>query len=340
MILLYVVNRRRAENLEKGKDALRRNSHSEAESCFQRAVDVTPHMAYNIVTLCKRLNVEYLVAPYEADAQLAYMFINGLISAVISEDSDMFVYGVTQLFLKLDKFGEGELLDATKLATMTEPDFAYFTREMVVYMCVLAGCDFFRGVKGIGVRTAHTVVRRYKSFDRLVQLFRYVNMAPRTHGFHPPPGFSDGSWRALSEKHVLLLTEVIELCMNRYTTKYKDVPTDFEEQFRRACLVFSHQRVFDPVKRELVHLRELEAEFKCILEKEEDLLFLGPPLEAHIAQAIAEGRVDPITKTDFPVSRSFALMTLPNCSYSARILLVYICCINCNCNLFSGSNGG
>ena len=41
----------------------------------------------------KERGVEYLVAPYEADAQMAYLAINGDVHAVITEDSDLLVYG-------------------------------------------------------------------------------------------------------------------------------------------------------------------------------------------------------------------------------------------------------
>jgi hypothetical protein len=37
--------------------------------------------------------VEFIVAPYEADAQMAYLAINGDVHAVITEDSDLLVYG-------------------------------------------------------------------------------------------------------------------------------------------------------------------------------------------------------------------------------------------------------
>ena len=37
--------------------------------------------------------MDCIVAPYEADAQLAYLMKTGITSAVISEDSDLLVYG-------------------------------------------------------------------------------------------------------------------------------------------------------------------------------------------------------------------------------------------------------
>jgi exonuclease-1 len=37
--------------------------------------------------------VECIVAPYEADAQLAYLSLINYVDAVISEDSDLLAYG-------------------------------------------------------------------------------------------------------------------------------------------------------------------------------------------------------------------------------------------------------
>ena len=53
------------------------------------------------------MGIEYYVAPYEADAQLAFLFHSGRVSAVITEDSDLLVFGVTKVFTKMDKDGKG-----------------------------------------------------------------------------------------------------------------------------------------------------------------------------------------------------------------------------------------
>lgn len=35
---------------------------------FSEAVDITPEMAYSLIQVLKSTNIEYYVAPYEADA--------------------------------------------------------------------------------------------------------------------------------------------------------------------------------------------------------------------------------------------------------------------------------
>ncbi|ETO28260.1 hypothetical protein RFI_08871 [Reticulomyxa filosa] len=49
----------------------------------------------------KQLKVEFVVAPYEADAQLAYLYHTKQISAVISEDSDLLVFGIGKVERRL-----------------------------------------------------------------------------------------------------------------------------------------------------------------------------------------------------------------------------------------------
>ena len=51
------------------------------------------------------MGVEYLVAPYEADAQLAYMWKSGRADVVITEDSDLLAFGVKKCFYKMDSAG-------------------------------------------------------------------------------------------------------------------------------------------------------------------------------------------------------------------------------------------
>ncbi len=47
----------------------------------------------SLLQALKRCGVEFIVAPYEADAQMAYLALNGLVAAVLTEDSDLLPYG-------------------------------------------------------------------------------------------------------------------------------------------------------------------------------------------------------------------------------------------------------
>lgn len=48
------------------------------------------HLAWKVL---KQENVAYVVAPYEADAQMTFLAVNKLVDAVITEDSDLIPFG-------------------------------------------------------------------------------------------------------------------------------------------------------------------------------------------------------------------------------------------------------
>jgi exonuclease 1 len=54
----------------------------------------------------KQAQVPYVVAPYEADAQMAYMARSGIVDLVITEDSDLLAYGCPEVVFKLQRGGD------------------------------------------------------------------------------------------------------------------------------------------------------------------------------------------------------------------------------------------
>ena len=61
-----------------------------------------------LVEALKEVGVNFMVSPYEADAQLAYFAQNALVDVVISEDGDTLPYGCARVFFKMDNCGRGE----------------------------------------------------------------------------------------------------------------------------------------------------------------------------------------------------------------------------------------
>ena len=128
-----------------------------------------------------------MVAPYEADAQLAFLARTKLVDAVITEDSDTIPYGCTrvgglnpgttaawvmpppspQVLFKLDKSGRGKEIRRKNLPSCEELSLVNWTDDMVrnlrpalvprqgealfqvLNMCILAGCDYLPSLKGV-----------------------------------------------------------------------------------------------------------------------------------------------------------------------------------------------
>ncbi|KAF8822973.1 XPG N-terminal domain-containing protein, partial [Cardiosporidium cionae] len=157
----------------------------------QQAVSIDQAMIDQVIAVCKALDVKFIVAPYEADAQLAYLCRKGDVAAVISEDSDLLAYGCPHVLYKLDKAGNCQEIDMTfllsipssiklKTAQQTTDNRAFqlgegaidlisqlrkLSQPMFTDMCILSGSDYAQDVhlKGMGIKTALHFILQHKS---------------------------------------------------------------------------------------------------------------------------------------------------------------------------------
>lgn len=64
--------------------------------------------------------VDYVVAPYEADAQLCFLEREGFVDGIITEDSDLLVFGCKTVIFKLEKDGSCISIERSRLATVRD----------------------------------------------------------------------------------------------------------------------------------------------------------------------------------------------------------------------------
>ncbi|KAK1320744.1 Exonuclease 1 [Acorus calamus] len=252
--------RRRNANLELAKEKLSQGNTNAAIEYFKKAVSITPSMAHQLIQILRSENVEFIVAPYEADAQLAYLSSiesdQGGIDAVITEDSDLLAYGCPAVIFKMDRYGNGEeiLMDRVFSTSSGGLSFQHFDKELFTGMCILAGCDFLPSVPGIGTKSAYTLVSKYRNLDRVISSIK--------HG-----------------------------------KKGSLVPEDYPKSFIKALALFHHARIYDMNTKSLKPMKPLPPKFLQSLDS--DLDVLGPEIPPSVAVEIAEGHVDPITMKAF-----------------------------------------
>lgn len=147
-----------------------------ADEQFMKCVDVTPKMAHMVIMMLKRLNVPYVVAPYEADAQLVYLENHDMIDGIISEDSDLLIFGAQTLITKLDNEGNCIEIKRQNFKNVKEFSMADFDSEHLRIMAILAGCDYSPGLPKIGLIKAYRLVRQHQNMDRLLRALRLDNI--------------------------------------------------------------------------------------------------------------------------------------------------------------------
>ena len=138
------------------------------------------------------MGVEFLVAPFEADAQLAYMYKSGRADVVITEDSDLLAFGVKKCFYKMDINGQGFEINLDELKLVEEINLRTFTLDMLLITCILSGCDYLESIKGIGFKKAHRLV--YETGMDIKGLFRRIR---REGKFLIPQAYEETFQKAL-----------------------------------------------------------------------------------------------------------------------------------------------
>ena len=236
-----------------------------AEAQYQKCIRVTGAMRGAVVQQLRQDKVRFVVAPYEADAQLQWLFKAKLVQAVITEDSDLAAYGCTNLFTKMDKNGFGVHVDLSGLSQVK--DFGNFKGDMFMDMCILSGCDYVDRVPGLGLKTAQKLIIKYKNIGRVI---RQLKCEPKWKD-KVPDSYADDVTRAkLTFKHHFLWDPNL-VCGNKVVPLSEFEPPKRDERDRGAAAQAWAPRT----------LAECET-------------FLG---DAHgdgkVAQKIAEGRLDP-----------------------------------------------
>ncbi|XP_032680722.1 exonuclease 1 [Odontomachus brunneus] len=203
------MNRRKAfELIKMGQDA-------EGKNLLKRAIDITHEMALELIKYCQSENIDCIVAPYEADAQLAYLNISGIADLVITEDSDLTLFGCKKIFFKMDLNGNGVLIEQDRLHLAMDMRPEQFNMDKFRYTCILSGCDYLPSLPGIGLGKARKFIMK--------------NTDSNIH-------------RALIRVGSVLNMKSLEM-----TQEYRDA-------FILADITFKHQLVFCPLQRKQVRL--------------------------------------------------------------------------------------
>ena len=140
---------------------------------MKRAISIDHKSVISLVKVCIEKGYDYVVWPYESDAQLTYLQKIGLVDYILSEDSDLLVFGsleFTKVIFKINFDSlDGELIVLKDIFGSSNSDKLYsFSEDMFRYMCVLSGCNYLPSIRGIGLNRAFAASN--KNLPSMMQL--------------------------------------------------------------------------------------------------------------------------------------------------------------------------
>ena len=253
---------RRNYFLKASEDLLKLNNKAGAIIKKIESFDVTPEFTFEFIKVLNIYKIEYYVAPYEADAQLAYLSYINYIDLVITEDSDLIAYGCNCVLYKLGSIKNepadvGEEILFENIKKSKEIKFKNFNQDKFLNFCILLGCDYFK-INGVGQKLANEALDKFENYNRFL-------------GYIFNKNFIQGS-----------ITENIE-------------------KYEKSFLTFRYQVVYCPIEKKMKYFRNIDNEIYCFLNKyKNDLSFLGDTHlnETDYLEKYVKGYINPITKEE------------------------------------------
>jgi len=140
-------------------------------SWIEKKIEQRRNQLYNILPedyehakeLFRILQVPYLTAPGEAEKMCSVACIQGLVAAVLSEDTDVMAYGAPVFLSKIDtssdtciRITQVNLLNALEL-----------NQHQFLDLCIMCGTDYNPNIPRIGSKTAYKRILQHGDIDQI-----------------------------------------------------------------------------------------------------------------------------------------------------------------------------
>jgi flap endonuclease-1 len=170
----------RERALKEWEDAVRRKDYSGAWSKAVRMNSLTQSMQDDAKKVLTLLGIPWIQAPQEAEAQAAYMAMQGHVWAANSRDYDAVLFGSPRLVRYLTISGQ-EFLPSKGIARPLVPELIELqallrrleiSREQLIDLAIMVGTDFDKGIHGVGPKTALKLIKAHDSLEGLPEHYK------------------------------------------------------------------------------------------------------------------------------------------------------------------------
>lgn len=119
--------------------------------------DITHQMTSEVQTLLGLFGIPYITAPMEAEAQCAELTQQGLVDGIITDDSDVFLFGGTPIYRNM--FNARREVESYYLRDVQRE--LGLDRDRLIELALLLGSDYTEGLSGVGPVLAMEILSLY-----------------------------------------------------------------------------------------------------------------------------------------------------------------------------------
>ncbi|KAG6853978.1 hypothetical protein C0991_011841 [Blastosporella zonata] len=195
--------------------------NQQRKAAIRDSEDITQQMISQIMAMLRLFGIPYVTAPMEAEAQCAELVTLGLVDGVITDDSDVFLFGAERVFKNI--FNQSKTVECFLLSDLSR-DLG-LERDTLVRLAYLLGSDYTEGLPGVGPVVAMELLKEFPGENGLIEFrewwmkvqsgkdksednnssFRKRFVRSESNALHPP--HADGSSEQKKKFKSLFLTE-------------------------------------------------------------------------------------------------------------------------------------
>ncbi|TIC61647.1 PIN domain-like protein [Wallemia mellicola] len=174
----------RAKNLEIALKLESQGKKTQARQAFSKCVDITPRMAYELIKVLLSLKVDYIVAPYEADAQMYHLERLGKCLIVflpfLTLSRSFSNSGKMVAVMKSPEIDLGWFASMEKLSVL-ENGLMFISVEWQCLAVVII--SLVKSLPGVGLKKAFDAVRRGGETFDMASISFHMRKVPEEYKF-------------------------------------------------------------------------------------------------------------------------------------------------------------
>lgn len=178
--------------VEADVDALRRERARQK----QPEQETTHQMTQEIQAMLRLFGLPYITAPMEAEAQCAQLSMQHLVDGIITDDSDVFLFGGSPVYRHM--FNHRQSVECYWMSDM-ERELG-LSRTRLIQLAFLLGSDYTEGLAGVGPVLAMEILSLYPGDDALESFRDWWREVQMGHDTMPRSKVRARIQRALRDK--------------------------------------------------------------------------------------------------------------------------------------------
>ncbi|KAG6862492.1 hypothetical protein C0995_000039 [Termitomyces sp. Mi166 len=139
--------------------------NQQRKAAMRDSEDITQQMISQIMMMLRLFGIPYITAPMEAEAQCAELVSLGLVDGVITDDSDIFLFGAQRVFKNM--FNQSKTVECFLLNDLSR-DLG-LERDTLIRLAYLLGSDYTDGLPGVGPVVAMELLKEFPGEDGLIK---------------------------------------------------------------------------------------------------------------------------------------------------------------------------